>query len=76
MTFLKRLRISTKIFFTLASLRCAQSCLTTSSAPYEINDLAINTQHIIDHQAAALHLTGSAALGTHDTHAPARVPDE
>ncbi|HSZ11909.1 MAG TPA: methyl-accepting chemotaxis protein [Rhizomicrobium sp.] len=59
MTFLKRLRISTKIFFTLALFVVLNLVLNVIGA-YEINNLAVGAQNIVNHEAAALHLTGSA----------------
>src|SRR5580692_7310168 len=59
MTFLKRLRISTKIFFTLALFVVLNLVLNVIGA-YEINNLAVGAQNIVNHEATALHLTGSA----------------
>jgi methyl-accepting chemotaxis protein len=59
MVFLKRMRISTKIFYTLGLFVALSVGLTTLGA-YQLDDLAAGTQHLVDHEAAALHLTGSA----------------
>ncbi|HSZ75090.1 MAG TPA: methyl-accepting chemotaxis protein, partial [Rhizomicrobium sp.] len=59
MTFLKRLRISTKIFCTLG-LFIALDAIITVIGVYEIDNLAAGTQNLVNRQAAALHLIGTA----------------
>jgi methyl-accepting chemotaxis protein len=59
MGFLRRMRISTKIFCTLGLFVVLNLGLTAIGA-YQINDLAADTQELVNHQATALHLTGSA----------------
>jgi methyl-accepting chemotaxis protein len=59
MSFLKRMRISTKIFCTLSVFVVLCLGLTAFSA-YELNDLAAGTQRLVNEEAAALHLAGSA----------------
>ena len=59
MDFLRRMRISTKIFCTLG-LFVALSVGLTALGAYQLDDLAAGTQHLVDHEAAALHLAGMA----------------